>query len=110
VLEVTYLIFNEGYAAAAGDDWMRPALCQEAMRLGRILAGLLPDEPEVVDSLLSDRALAGYPQLPAARAELLTRLGRLDEARQEFERAAKLTCNERERAVFEDRAAACVRA
>jgi RNA polymerase sigma factor (sigma-70 family) len=47
VLEVVYLIFNEGYAATAGDDLIRPALCAEAQRLGRILAGLLPDEPEV---------------------------------------------------------------
>jgi predicted RNA polymerase sigma factor len=47
VLEVVYLIFNEGYAATAGDDWMRPALIEDALRLGRILAGLEPDEPEV---------------------------------------------------------------
>jgi RNA polymerase sigma factor (sigma-70 family) len=47
VLEVLYLIFNEGYTATAGDDWMRPALCQEALRLGRILAELAADEPEV---------------------------------------------------------------
>src|SRR4051794_26514446 len=47
VLEVVYLIFNEGYAATAGDDWMRPALCEDALRLGRILAGLAPDEAEV---------------------------------------------------------------
>ena len=47
VLEVIYLIFNEGYAATAGDDWMRPALCEEALRLGRILASLVPTEPEV---------------------------------------------------------------
>ena len=47
VLEVIYLIFNEGYAATAGDDWMRPALCEEALRLGRILAELTPSEPEV---------------------------------------------------------------
>jgi RNA polymerase sigma-70 factor (ECF subfamily) len=47
VLEVVYLVFNEGYAATAGDDWMRPALCNEALRLGRILAGLMPEEPEV---------------------------------------------------------------
>lgn len=47
VLGVTYLIFNEGYAATAGDDWMRPSLCEEALRLGRILAGLAPAEPEV---------------------------------------------------------------
>ncbi|KAF5287651.1 hypothetical protein FQR65_LT21009 [Abscondita terminalis] len=47
VLEVLYLIFNEGYSATAGDDWMRPALCDEALRLGRSLAGLLPNQPEV---------------------------------------------------------------
>jgi len=47
VLEVIYLIFNEGYAATAGDDWMRPTLCEEAMRLGRVVAGLAPNEPEV---------------------------------------------------------------
>jgi predicted RNA polymerase sigma factor len=47
VFEVIYLIFNEGYSATAGDDWMRPALCEDALRLGRILAGLVPDEPEI---------------------------------------------------------------
>ncbi|HTB65175.1 MAG TPA: RNA polymerase sigma factor [Steroidobacteraceae bacterium] len=47
VLEVIYLVFNEGYAATSGDDWMRPALCEEALRLGRILSELLPEEPEV---------------------------------------------------------------
>jgi len=47
VLEVIYLVFNEGYAATAGDDWMRPALCEEALRLGRILAGLVPLQAEV---------------------------------------------------------------
>ena len=47
VLEVIYLIFNEGYSATAGEDWMRPALCHEALRLGRLLAQLAPDEPEV---------------------------------------------------------------
>jgi predicted RNA polymerase sigma factor len=47
VLEVIYLVFNEGYSATAGDDWIRPALLEEALRLGRILAGLVPDEPEV---------------------------------------------------------------
>lgn len=47
VLEVIYLIFNEGYSATAGDDWMRPALCEDALRLGRILAELAPEEPEV---------------------------------------------------------------
>src|SRR6266498_947443 len=47
VLDVLYLVFNEGYAATAGEDWMRPTLCQEALRLGRILAELVPNEPEV---------------------------------------------------------------
>lgn len=47
VLGVIYLVFNEGYAATTGDDWIRPALCEEAMRLGRVLAGLMPEEPEV---------------------------------------------------------------
>lgn len=47
VLEVLYLVFNEGYSAMAGDDWMRPALCTEALRLGRVLAALMPAEPEV---------------------------------------------------------------
>ncbi len=47
VLEVLYLVFNEGYSATAGDDWMRPALCEDALRIGRILAALTPTEPEV---------------------------------------------------------------
>ncbi|MEO3781980.1 RNA polymerase sigma factor [Actinocorallia sp. B10E7] len=222
VLGVIYLIFNEGYSATAGDDWIRPALCEEALRLGRILAGLVPGDPEVHglvalmelqasrfpartapdgtpvllldqdrrrwDHLLIRRGLAslersvaagppgpytlqaaiaachaeardpadtdwfriagfytlllrrtdspvvrlnhavaagmaegpaaglalldgladdlpGYPHLPAARAELLARQGRRDEARAEFIRAASLTANARERALFEGRAA-----
>lgn len=60
VLEVVYLIFNEGYAATAGEDWVRPALCQEAMRLGRVLAGLAPLEPEV-------HALVALMELQASR-------------------------------------------
>nr|WP_203910843.1 RNA polymerase sigma factor [Rhizocola hellebori] len=51
VLEVIYAIFNEGYSATTGDDWMRPALCEDAMRLGRIMAGLAPDQPEVLGLL-----------------------------------------------------------
>ncbi|HJV94990.1 MAG TPA: sigma-70 family RNA polymerase sigma factor, partial [Albitalea sp.] len=61
VLEVIYLIFNEGYTATAGDDWMRPALCDEALRLGRVLASLAPNEPEVL-------GLAALMELQASRA------------------------------------------
>jgi RNA polymerase sigma-70 factor (ECF subfamily) len=61
VLEVIYLIFNEGYSATAGDDWMRPQLCQDALRLGRILAGLAPDEPEV-------HGLVALMEIQASRA------------------------------------------
>ncbi|MFC3659470.1 RNA polymerase sigma factor [Luteimonas notoginsengisoli] len=61
VLEVIYLVFNEGYAATAGDDWLRPALCEEALRLGRILAGLMPLEPEV-------HGLLALMELQASRA------------------------------------------
>ncbi len=66
VLEVIYLIFNEGYSATAGDDWMRPALCEDALRLGRILAGLLPDQPEV-------HGLVALMEIQASRAR--ARLG-----------------------------------
>jgi len=61
VLEVVYLIFNEGYAATAGDDWMRPALCEDALRLGRILAGLAPREAEV-------HGLVALMEIQASRA------------------------------------------
>ncbi len=60
VLEVIYLIFNEGYSATAGEDWVRPALCEEALRLGRILAGLTPTEPEV-------HGLVGLMEIQASR-------------------------------------------
>ena len=60
VLEVLYLVFNEGYAAMAGDDWMRPALCTEALRLGRVLGGLMPAEPEV-------HGLAALMEIQASR-------------------------------------------
>jgi len=67
VLEVLYLIFNEGYTATAGADWTRPQLCEEAMRLGRVLAGLTPDEPEV-------HGLVALMELQASR--LRARIGR----------------------------------
>ncbi|MES2114842.1 MAG: RNA polymerase sigma factor [Pseudomonadota bacterium] len=225
VLQVLYLIYNEGYAASAGADWMRPALCDEALRLGRILAELVPGEPEVhglvalmeiqssrararvgpdgapvllleqdrtrwdqllirrglaalaraedtgrglgpygvqaaiaachararvaadtewgriaalydalsqlapspivelnravalsmafgpaaglevVDGLLDEPALQRYHLLPSVRGDLLAKLGRLAEARQEFERAAALTQNQRERELLLARAA-----
>jgi predicted RNA polymerase sigma factor len=65
VLEVLYLIFNEGYSATAGDDWMRPALCEDAMRLGRVLAGLQPTEPEV-------HGLVALMEIQASRAKART--------------------------------------
>src|SRR5207302_632829 len=65
VLEVVYLIFNEGYAATAGDDWMRPALCEDALRLGRILARLAPREPEV-------HGLVALMEIQASRAAART--------------------------------------
>jgi RNA polymerase sigma factor (sigma-70 family) len=61
VLQVIYLVFNEGYAATAGDDWMRPALCEDALRLGRILAALMPDEAEV-------HGLVALMEIQASRA------------------------------------------
>ena len=229
VLEVLYLVFNEGYSATAGDDWMRPALCDDAARVARILAGLAPEEPEVhglvalmeiqasrskarvgpsgepillldqnrarwdqllirrgltalqraeelggasgpyalqaaiaacharartpeetdwariaalyealarivpspvvelnravavsmasgpaaglelVDTLKSEPLLKAYHLLPAVRGDLLDKLSRFDEARAEFERAASLTRNAREREVLLQRAAACDR-
>lgn len=227
VLEAIYLIFNEGYSASSGDDWMRPALCEDALRLGRILAALMPDEAEVhglvalmelqasrsrartgadgqpvllmdqdrsrwdrllirrgmaalnrvealrggrgfyalqaaiaachararvasetswraivelyrllaevapspvvelnramavamaygpeaglflVDSLAGHPDLQSYHRLPAVRADLLFRLARFGEAREEFERAAELTRNAAERAMLLAKAAEC---
>jgi RNA polymerase sigma factor (sigma-70 family) len=228
VLEVIYLIFNEGYSATAGDDWMRPTLCDEALRLGRIVAELVPKEAEVhglvalmeiqasrtaartgpsgepvllleqnrarwdqmlirrglaalaraealggalgpyalqaaiaachgrartadetdwgriaalydalaeltpspivelnravalsmafgpatglevVDALMDEPSLKGYHLLPTVRGDLLFKLGRRDEARKEFDRAAALTRNTRERALLLARARACL--
>lgn len=229
VLEVIYLIFNEGYSATAGQDLVRPALCEDALRLGRIVAELMPREPEVhglvalmeiqasrlrarvnaagepillldqdrsrwdsvlirrglaalgraeslgqalgpyalqaaiaachararlasdtdwmkisalydalsqvmpspvvelnravalmmafgpatglelVDALVASGALREYHLLYSVRGDFLAKLGRLDEARAEFERAASMTRNERERTLMRERAAACVR-
>lgn len=228
VLDVIYLIFNEGYAATAGDDWLRPSLCEDALRLARLLSALMPKEPEVhglaallefqasrttartgprgepvllkdqnrsrwnrmliargikalgradataagtpgpyvlqaaiaachahaysydetdwpaiatlyallaarapspvvelnravavsmaegpgpaleiVDALTDEPALADYHLLPSVRGDLLSRLGRTTQARAEFERAAALTRNERERELLLDRAREC---
>ncbi|MFD0319648.1 RNA polymerase sigma factor [Lysobacter gummosus] len=65
VLEVIYLIFNEGYSATAGDDWMRPGLCEDALRLGRILAGLMPNQAEV-------HGLVALMEIQASRAKART--------------------------------------
>jgi RNA polymerase sigma-70 factor, ECF subfamily len=65
VLEVIYLVFNEGYSATAGDDWLRPALCEDALRLGRILAGLVPQEPEV-------HGLVALMEIQASRSKART--------------------------------------
>ncbi|MEJ7704339.1 MAG: DUF6596 domain-containing protein [Geodermatophilaceae bacterium] len=65
VLEVIYLIFNEGYSATAGDDWMRPELCGDALRLGRIVAELMPSEPEV-------HALVALMEIQASRVRART--------------------------------------
>ncbi|MEV6005268.1 RNA polymerase sigma factor [Streptomyces sp. NPDC051976] len=65
VLEVVYLVFNEGYSATAGDDWMRPGLCEDALRLARVLAGLMPREPEV-------HGLAALLEIQASRAAART--------------------------------------
>ena len=70
VLEVVYLIFNEGYSATAGDDWLRPALCEDALRLGRILAELVPAEPEV-------HGLVALMEIQASRSR--ARVGRAGE-------------------------------
>ena len=61
VLQVIYLVFNEGYSATAGDDWMRPSLCEDALRLGRVLQGLVPNEPEV-------HGLVALMEIQASRA------------------------------------------
>ncbi len=70
VLEVIYLVFNEGYAATTGDDWMRPALCEDALRLGRVLAELAPDQPEV-------HGLVALMEIQASRSR--ARVGRSGE-------------------------------
>ena len=81
MLEVIYLIFNEGYAATAGDDWMRPALCEEALRLGRILVGLAPAEPEVhglvaLMEIQASRLARPRPARGASRCCCSSRTGR----------------------------------
>ncbi len=114
VLEVLYLIFNEGYSAMAGDDWMRPALCHEAVRLGRVLAGLMPEEPEVHGLVaLMEIQSSRFPArldadgLPVPLPELLARAGRPAEAAAEFRRAATLTRNGPERTMLLRRAGEC---
>ncbi|HEX3813338.1 MAG TPA: RNA polymerase sigma factor [Mycobacteriales bacterium] len=73
VLEVIYLVFNEGYSATAGDDWLRPSLCEEALRLGRIVAELMPKEPEVhgLVALLEIQASRAAARVDASGAPIL---------------------------------------
>ena len=73
VLEVIYLVFNEGYSATAGEDWMRPALCEEALRLGRVLVGLMPREPEVhgLLALMEIQASRAHARVTAAGEPIL---------------------------------------
>src|SRR5258706_87560 len=73
VLEVIYLVFNEGYSATAGEDWMRPALCEEALRLGRIVAELVPKEPEAhgLVALLEIQASRSGARVSASREPVL---------------------------------------
>ena len=84
VLEVVYLIFNEGYAAASGDDWMRPALCDEALRLGRMLAALAPGEPEVhgLQALMEIQASRAAARVDAEGHAVLL----MDQDRQRWDR------------------------
>src|SRR5205814_383620 len=122
VLAVLYLVFNEGYAASSGPALVRDDLCAEAIRLARILAGLMPDEPEVLgllallllaESRRPARAgrhgelvqLPGYHLFHSTRADLLRRLGRTAEAAQAYDAALALTENAAERAFLEQRRA-----
>jgi RNA polymerase sigma factor (sigma-70 family) len=126
ILEVIYLIFNEGYAATWGDAWIRQDLCEDALRLGRILAGLVGQDAEThgliaLMELQASRArarvgpsgneptLTAYHLLPAVRADLLYKLGRTEEAQKDFERAAHMAQNSRERELLLARARACLR-
>ncbi|MEV4327686.1 RNA polymerase subunit sigma-24, partial [Microbispora rosea] len=101
-------------------DWERVAALYRVLahvspspvvELNRAVAVAMAGDParglDIADAVGDDKALRGYPQLPAVRGDLLARLGRADEARREFERAAALTGNERERALFLARAAEC---
>src|SRR5439155_547989 len=111
VLAVIYLVFNEGYAAHTGDALVRHDLCDEALRLGRILAELMPEEPEVLGLAALDAvdasALRSYHLLPAARADFLRRLERWAEAAAEYRRALTLTDNASEQKFLAARLAAC---
>ena len=73
VLEVVYLVFNEGYTATAGEDWLRPALCEDALRLGRVLTGLMPDDPEVhgLVALMEIQASRTHARVDASGAPVL---------------------------------------
>jgi RNA polymerase sigma factor (sigma-70 family) len=117
VLDVLYLVFNEGYSTAEDTDWVRIAALYDALSqltpspvvdLNRAVALGMAFGPaaglELVDALIDEPSLRGYHLLPSVRADLLAKLGRGEEARAEFERAAGLARNARERALLLDRA------
>ena len=128
VLEVVYVIFTEGYTAARGQDWMRPQLCNEELRMGRVLTSIAPHEPEAhgllalmelnaartaartdptgEPILMLDQDRARWDRLPSVRGDLLHKLGRYEEARAAFEAAVALAGNARERNLLSRRAAA----
>jgi predicted RNA polymerase sigma factor len=92
VLAVVYLIFNEGYAASSGERLIREELATEAIRLGRLLAELMPDEPEALE-LIDGLPLAEYYLYHAIRADLLRRLGQPHEAAAAYQAAIDRTDN-----------------
>jgi RNA polymerase sigma-70 factor, ECF subfamily len=95
VLEVIYVVFNEGYPATAGDDWMRPALCEDAPRLGRILSELVPKEPEVHGLVALIEIQASRSKARVSRSGVPTRKTRNNNGRKILQAARSRTAGER---------------